>query len=87
MDVVSRINYTLTNLQQLNTMLTAAMDAEDALAKQLFNQTAGQGSGLGAEFGISGFMEYFTYKALKQRIVNDSKTVFPTNTTSCMLVI
>ena len=58
------------------------MDTEDALAKQLFDQTAGQGSGLGAEFGMSAFMEYFTYKALKQRIVNDSKTVFPTNTTS-----
>ena len=41
MDVVSRINYILTNLQQLNTMLTAAMDTEDALAKQLFDQTAG----------------------------------------------
>ena len=64
-----------------DTMLTAAMDAEDALAKQVFDQTAGQGSGLGAEFGMSAFLEYFTYKGLKQRIVNDSKTTFPTNTT------
>ena len=85
MDVVSRINYILTNLQQLNTMLTAAMDTKDALAKQLFDQTAGQGSGLGGEFGMTAFMEYFTYKGLKQRIVNDSTTTFPTNTTSCML--
>ena len=74
-------NYILTNLQQLNTMLTAAMDAADALAKLLFDQTAGQGSGLGGEFSMTAFLKYFTYKALKQRTVNDSKTTFPTNTT------
>ena len=85
MDVVSRINCILTNLQQVNTMLTAAMDTEDTLAKQVFNQTAGQGSGLGAEFGMTGLLKYLTYRGLKQRIVNDSKTTFPTNTTSCVL--
>ena len=61
------------------------MDTEDTLAKQVFDQTAGQGSGLGAEFGMTGFLEYFTYRGLKPRTLNDNKTVFPTNTTSCML--
>ena len=63
------------------------MTAEDALAKQVFHfKTAGQGSGLGAEFGVTAFLEYLTYKGLKEQIVNDSKTTFPTNTTSCMLM-
>ena len=34
---------------------------------------------------MTAFLEYFTCKGLKQRIVNDSKTTFPTNTTSCVL--
>ena len=42
MDVVSRINYILTNLQQLNTMLTAAMDAEDALANNCLTRQLGK---------------------------------------------
>ena len=84
MDVVSKINYMLTNLQQVNTLLTSTMTAENALAKQVFDQTAEQGSGLGAEFGVTGFLEHLTYKVLKERRVND-RTTFPTNTTSCML--
>ena len=77
----------MTTLQQTNTLLNNnnTVDAEDALALQVFKQTAGQGCGLGAEFGVTGFLEYLTYKGLKQRVVNDSPAYFPTNTTSSML--
>ena len=71
MDVASKINYILTNLQQVSTLLPT-VNAEDALAKQVFDQTAGQGGGLGAEFGMAGYLEYLTNKGL-----NDSKTTFP----------
>ena len=49
MDVVVKINYIITHLQQTNTLLNNTIDAEDALALQVFKQTAGQGSGLGGE--------------------------------------
>ena len=84
MDVVGELNYILTNINNINTLLTNIVDTEDALSLQLFKQTTGQGSGLGGEFCVTAFLEYLTYK-LKQRVVNDSKTTFPTNTTSCML--
>ena len=45
MDVVGKINYIITNLQQTNTLLNNTIDAEDALALQVFKQTAGQGIG------------------------------------------
>ena len=57
MDVVGEINYILTNLQQISTLLNNTIDAEDALALQVFKQTAVQGGGLGAEFGVTAFLE------------------------------
>ena len=65
MDIVGKINYIITNLQQTNTLLNNTIDAEDALALQVFKQTAGLGSGLGAEFSLTAFLEYLTYKGLK----------------------
>ena len=72
MDVVSKINCILTNLQQVNTLLTSTMDALDALKAEAFKQSAGQESGLGGEFAITGLLEYLTYKCLKERGMNDS---------------
>ena len=85
MDIVGKINYIITNLQQTNTLLNNTIDVEDALALQVFKQTAGQGSGQGGEFVITAFLEYLTYNGLQQRVVNDSPTYYPTNTTSSML--
>ena len=57
----------------------------DAVELQVFKQTAGQGSKLGADFVANAFLEWHTYRALSQRVVNDSPTYFSTNTTSFML--
>ena len=61
------------------------MSSEDAFELQVFKKISGQGSGLGAEIVVNAFLEWHTYRALNQRVVNDSPTYFPTNTTSSML--
>ena len=59
---MSKINSLISNLQQTNTQLNNTISAEDALALKVFQQMAGQGSGLGAEFGVTAFLEWLTYK-------------------------
>ena len=52
MDVVSEINYILTNLQKTNTLLANTVAVEDALALEVFKQTAGWGRGVGWVDGL-----------------------------------
>ena len=60
------------------------MSAEDTPELQVFKSTAGTGSGAGADFVVNAFMEWQTYRALNQRVVNYGPTNFPTTFTSML---
>ena len=46
MNVTSKINYIVSNIQQTNTLLASTVSAEDAIELQVFKTTAGEGSGM-----------------------------------------
>ena len=76
MDIVSKINTIYRNLQATNTLLNATLSGENALELQVFKQT---------DFVVHAFLKWHTYRALNQRVVNDSPPYFPTNTTTSIL--